>query len=196
MKATTIANIAAAFASIAFASASVQATEGPTTVNVALLDMSSVMSNSMMGQGWNWNMMGNSPNMMGRGWGMMGNGQNGPGPGWGMMGMMGMGMMSIRVDHPTVKAGPVHFAVINWSRAMVHEMLVVAVENPNAPLPYDYGANKVPEEQIKSLGEVDKLEANGSASLDLTLSPGTYLIFCNVEGHYASGMLATLTVTP
>jgi uncharacterized cupredoxin-like copper-binding protein len=79
---------------------------------------------------------------------------------------------------------------------MVHEMLVVAVENPDAPLPYDYGAAKVPEEQIKSMGEVSELAANESGNLDVKLPPGTYLLICNVAGHYASGMVTPLTVTP
>lgn len=177
-----------------------------TNVNVALLDMSSVMSNGMMGmmapgqgmmgEDWNWNMMGSGQGMMGRGWGMMGNGQGMMGNG--MMGRGGgmMGMMSIRIDRSSVKAGSIHFAVTNWSRGMVHEMLVVAVDNPNAPVPYDYGANKIPEEQIKSLGEVDKLEANASGSLDVSLPPGNYLLICNVEGHFAAGMVAPFTVVP
>ena len=151
MKTRTIAGISAALVSLSLIVAPAHAAGDATTVNVALLDMSAVMGNSMMGQGWN---------MMGNGQGMMGHG------------MMGMGMMSIRLDHATVKAGNIHFAVINWSRAMVHEMLLVAAENPNAPLPYDYGAAKVAEEQIKSLGEVDKLEANGSGSLDVKQARG------------------------
>jgi len=167
-----------------FTSSHVDAADDGTTVNVALLDMSSTMGTGMMGRGWG--MMGNGQGMMG-----MGNGQ-----GMMEMGMMGMGMMSIRLDHSNVKAGKIHFAVINWSRAMAHEMLVVAVENPNAPLPYDFSAANVAEEQIKSLGEVDKLEANGSGSLDVNLTAGTYLLFCNVEGHYAGGMFTPLTVTP
>jgi hypothetical protein len=43
--------------------------------------------------------------------------------GMGMMGqgMMGFGMMTIRADVPSVKAGPVTFNVINWSRSVVHK---------------------------------------------------------------------------
>lgn len=181
-----------------------------TQISVALIDVSSVMGNGMMGmmspgQG-NWD-NGNRRGGMGMmssgqgNWDNWGNGMMPHGPGsWGngMMGggATGMGMMSVRLDQSTIKAGKVHFLVTNWSRAMVHEMLVVAVENPNAPLPYDYGAARIPEEQVKVLGEVDALSANGSGTLDLELSSGTYLLLCNVAGHYASGMVASLTVTP
>jgi uncharacterized cupredoxin-like copper-binding protein len=36
--------------------------------------------------------------------------------------------------------------------------------------------------------------ANGSASVKVTLKPGTYTFFCQVPGHRAAGMLGTLTV--
>jgi len=186
--------IAAAILGFSFVTAPVQAAADTATVNVALLDMTSVMGGGMMGmmgsgqgmmgQDWNWNMMGSGQGMMGRG--MMG-------PGWGMM---GMGMMSIRVDQATVKAGDIHFAVTNWSRAIVHEVLVVAVENPSAPLPYDYATGKIPEEQVKSMGEVGELKPNESGAMDVELPPGTYLLICNLAGHYAAGMVTPLTVTP
>jgi plastocyanin len=36
--------------------------------------------------------------------------------------------------------------------------------------------------------------ANGSASVKVTLKPGTYTFFCQVPGHRQAGMLGTLTV--
>jgi len=188
-----------------------RAAEGKTTINVALLDMSAVAGYSMMGPGWSGGAGPGWGGMMGQGW----DGGSGPGPGWGRMmgpgwgggagpgwgGMMGrgqgmMGMMSIRTDQATVKAGEIHFAATNWSRGMIHEMLVIAVDNPNAPLPYDYGTGEVPEKQVKVLGEISELQPNASGSLDLKLAPGSYLLLCTVPGHYAAGMVTPLTVTP
>jgi hypothetical protein len=103
------------------------------TVKVALTDISSAMG---MGPG-------------GHGYGMMDRGM-----GYGMMGpgMMG-GMMAVRTDHSSVKTGTIHFDVTNWSQGIVHELIVVAVDNPQAALPYDYSKAKVAEDQIKVLGD-------------------------------------------
>lgn len=118
------------------------------SVRVALLDISSItpvgmMPYGMMGPG---TMMG--PGMMGAG--MMGQGQGTGNAGPGVIGSgMMMGMMAVRMDQPTVKAGTVAFDVTNWSRSIVHEVLVISVDNPTAPLPYDYAQARVPEEQVK-----------------------------------------------
>jgi uncharacterized cupredoxin-like copper-binding protein len=160
----------------------------------------------MMGYG----MMSPGQGMMGYGWSSPGRGQTGPwpmGPGMmgpGMMGpgMMGpgmmMGMMAVRINQPqpSVKAGAVRFDVTNWSRGMLHEMLVVAVDNPQAPLPYNYSQAKVAEDQVKVLGDTGYLQSGASYTFDLTLTPGSYLLICNVPGHYAAGMVEPLTVTP
>lgn len=159
------------------------------------------------GQGQGPGMQGRGPGQGpgaggGPGWGMMGDSMIGHGMmGWGMMGpggggMMGQGMMAVRLDKPTVKAGEVRFEVANLSRAWRHEMVVVAVDDPNAPLPYDYNTARVPEDKLKVLGEVDELEAGKSGALDVKLEPGSYLLICNLPGHYAAGMVAVFTVTP
>ncbi|QFY63346.1 hypothetical protein FZ934_23995 (plasmid) [Rhizobium grahamii] len=160
------------------------------TVRVALIDISSAMPTGMMGYG----MMG--PGMMGQA-----PGSTTPGGSYGMMGgMMGhgmmMGMMSIRTDKPTVKAGTVTFDVTNWSRSVLHEMLIVPVDSPNAPLPYDYARAQVPEEQVKVLGEAEDIQPSKSKTLEITLPQGSYLLICNLPGHYAAGMVAPLSVTP
>ena len=194
----------AALLMLTSAAAPSMAADGQTTVKVALLDMSSLMPMGVTGYG----MMG--PGMMGPGWwqgqgqgttgpGMMGSGwwqgQGTPNPGMMGYGMMG-GMMSIRVDQPTVKAGVVAFDVTNWSRSVLHEMLVVAVDNPTAPLPYDYPQARVPEDQVKVLGEAADLQPNVSKTFEVTLTPGSYLLICNLPGHYAAGMAVPLSVTP
>lgn len=165
------------------------AAEPSTVVKVALLDMSSVVPAGfgMTGPG----MMG--PGMTGQGsqWtprSPMGYGMMGPG-------MMG-GMMTIRVDAQTVKAGAVAFDVTNWSRSVLHEMLIVAVDGPSAPLPYDYERAVVPEDQVKVIDEAADLEPNATKRLEVTLAAGSYLLICNLPGHYAAGMSVPLTVTP
>ena len=199
--------------------ATLHAADGPVTVKVALVDVSSAMGMGGPGSGWGGGGWGGGRGMMGYGFAPPGteDGQRGgpgwgPGGGWGgrwggggpgmmgsgMMGggMMAGGMMAVRIDQSTVKAGPVHFDVTNWSRGMLHEVLIVAVDHPNAPLPYDYATAKVPEEQVKVLGDTGDMQPNASKTLDVTLAAGSYLLICNVPGHYAAGMVTPLTVTP
>ena len=167
------------------------------TVRVSLIDMT-----AMFGPGTGPG-AGYGPGMMGQGYGMMGQGYGpgygamgqGYGPGYGMMGRGMMGGMSVRTNVTSVKAGKVTFDVTNLSRSIVHEMIVVAVENPNAPLPYDYNTGQIPEKQVKMLGETEEMEPNAEKTIALDLKPGTYLLICNVPGHYAAGMWTPLTVT-
>lgn len=161
-------------------------------MKVSLIDMTAMFGpgsgpgagngpgNGMMGQGY------------GQGYEMMGPGN---GPGYGMMGRGMMGGMTVRTNVTSVKAGNVAFEVTNLSRSIVHEMIVVAVENPNAPLPYDYNTGQIPEKQVKMLGETEEMQPNAEKTITLDLKPGAYLLICNVPGHYAGGMWTPLTVT-
>jgi uncharacterized cupredoxin-like copper-binding protein len=150
----------------------------------------------MMGPGYGrGNGQGNGQNY---GTGMMGQGQGydqGHGRNGGMMGGGMMGGMSLRTNISSVKAGKVTFDVSNLSRSILHEMIVVAVENPNTPMPYDYDNGQIPEKQVKMLGETEEMEPNAEKTITLDLKPGTYLLICNVPGHYAAGMWTSLTVT-
>ncbi len=143
----------------------------------------------MMGPGYG---RGDRQGMMGQGYGQ-GYG-HGYGHGYGRGGGM-MGGMSLRANISSVKAGKVTFEVTNLSRSILHEMIVVAVENANTPMPYDYETGQIPEKQVKMLGETEEMEPNAEKTITLDLKPGTYLLICNVPGHYAAGMWTSLTVT-
>ena len=142
--------------------------ESQTKVKVALLDVSAMagLTGAQTGGNGAW------------GQGMMGYGMMGGMMSGGMMsgGMMGRGMMSIRADQTTAKAGTVVFDVTNWSRSVVHEMVMVAVDSPDAPLPYDYNRWRVMEEQTKVIGESGELSPNTSHSVSLKLAAGSYLL--------------------
>ncbi len=162
----------------------------PATIKVALIDMSAAIGMGMAGRG----MRGGQT--MPDGWGRDGELGGWMGPGMMGHGAMPPGMMSIRTDHASIAAGPVRFDVTNWSKSMLHEMLVVAVDEGAAPLPYDYATGRVVEDQVHVLGETKELPPNASAALDLELPAGTYLLICNLPGHYAAGMATPLAVTP
>ena len=83
---------------------------------------------------------------------------------------------------------------MNWSRSTIHEMVVVAVSSSSSQLPYDYSQAKVREDQVKVIGETPELKPSESKTVQFRLEPGTYFLICNVPGHYAAGMAATLVV--
>lgn len=180
-------------AALAFSS---QAFAESTTIKVSLLDMTSMGGHMMGGGGYGYGrgMMGrggHGPGMMGPdNYGMRGRGGYGPG-----FGMMGHGMMFIRTDHETVKAGMIQFDVTNLSKTEPHEMAVIAVDSLDATLPYDYNTWRVIEKEVKMVGETHEMKPDATKKLELTLAPGSYLLICNLPGHYAAGMVVPLTVT-
>lgn len=114
--------------------------------------------------------------------------------GMGMSADMSKAIMHVTADTASVSAGEVTFEVTNASKSMVHEMLVVKVSDLATQLPYDAATDRIDEDKAGSLGEVSELDAGKSGSLTLKLEPGTYLLFCNLRGHYMAGMWTTITV--
>lgn len=136
-----------------------------------------------------WDKGANSMNMLGHGE-MMGMGM---GMGGKVKGMP-MAPMGIRASSQTISAGEVTFEVTNLSKQMVHEMVISPVKDTKTPLPYDKEGNKVNEDAAGHLGEVAELAPGKKGALKLTLKPGSYILYCNVPGHYALGMWTLLTV--
>jgi len=102
--------------------------------------------------------------------------------------------MGIKLSTDTVPVGDVTFEVTNTSKDTIHEMIVMPLKDPSQVVPYDATMNEVMEDEAGDLGEVSELDPGASGSLTLPLKAGLYLLYCNVPGHFASGMWATLTV--
>ena len=118
-----------------------------------------------------------------------------------MMGKMAMtnmstGMMGITLDQASVPAGTVTFAVTNDSKDIIHEMIVSLVAAGTTELPYLADENRVDEEKAGHLGEVAELDPGKGGALTVDLTPGTYILYCNIPGHFVGGMWTLLTVTP
>ncbi len=103
-------------------------------------------------------------------------------------------MMSIIAIPNIVPAGAVTFNATNRSSDFTHEMILIKVQDRNQQLPYVTADSKVNEDAAGHLGEVPELKPGKSGSLSITLDPGTYMLFCNVPGHYMAGMWTTITV--
>ena len=116
-----------------------------------------------------------------------------------MMGMAGADRMAeapmgVKVDRATVPAGEVEFRVVNTSDDLEHEMIVVPIADTGTPLPYNADTGRFDEDAAGAIGEVPETEAGGKGALVLHLDPGTYMLACNIAGHYAMGMWTLITV--
>ena len=96
----------------------------------------------------------------------------------------------IVTDHPTVTAGRVVFGIRNHA-AMGHEVKVLKSDVDADKLPID-GSAKVSE--AGKVGELLNIGGGASRKLVLDLTPGRYVIVCNIAGHYQLGMRVALEV--
>ncbi len=103
--------------------------------------------------------------------------------------------MRIVVDNVALKPGRVTLHANNQSKTLEHEVLI-ARDNGGAELPFDAAKDRVVESRAHSLGEISELKPGHSGSLTLNLKAGTYVLFCNVPGHYKDGMHVKLVVAP
>lgn len=74
-----------------------------------------------------------------------------------------------------------------------HELIVVRGKQK---LPVKGGRvdEAVLERRHRVLGEISEVPAGRSASKTFVLKAGTYVLFCNIPGHYRAGMRASLIV--
>ncbi|MCL5428746.1 MAG: hypothetical protein M1347_02930 [Chloroflexi bacterium] len=100
--------------------------------------------------------------------------------------------MQLSVD--TSKAGEVTFKIQNDSEVTVHEFVVVQTDTPADELPV--GEDLLVDESLFTpVDEVEDLAAGDNAELTVTLTPGHYVLLCNIAGHFQLGMHADFTVT-
>ena len=76
-----------------------------------------------------------------------------------------------------------------------HNLRVIATDLPPDDLPTSRGA--VDEEQLNVVGSTPDFAAGSIQGVTVEqLSPGNYVLICNVPGHYLSGMRLGFEVTP
>jgi len=102
-------------------------------------------------------------------------------------------------EDATAKAGPTMIEAPNEGK-MEHELVLFKSEMDPAKLPTDANG-EVDEEKLdesseaEEIGEIADVEPGDTKSEEFDLTPGKYVMFCNLPGHYAQGMYGTLTVT-
>jgi uncharacterized cupredoxin-like copper-binding protein len=101
----------------------------------------------------------------------------------------------VQQDASVVPAGTISFRVLNQGPT-THEFIVVRTDRAPDKLPLQRDGLTVNEEApgIDLLDEAEGLDIDDRETLALNLTPGHYVLYCNLEGHYLGGMHAALIV--
>jgi uncharacterized cupredoxin-like copper-binding protein len=102
---------------------------------------------------------------------------------------------SITLDESSAAAGDVTFDVTNDAE-QPHEFVVFKTDLAEDALPTD-DAGDVDEtgEGVELVDEIEDIAPGDTPSLTVTLDAGSYVIICNLPGHYKQGMHTTFTAS-
>ena len=103
---------------------------------------------------------------------------------------------NIGLSSSTAKAGDVTFHLKNAATDITHEFVVVKTDTAAGKLPLGGDGKKVSEDGIEVVDEMEDIEVGKGGDLTVNLTPGHYVLMCNIEDHYKAGMHADLTVVP
>jgi uncharacterized cupredoxin-like copper-binding protein len=96
----------------------------------------------------------------------------------------------------TAKAGNVTISNANNGQ-LVHEMVLAKTQTDPSKLPTTSDGS-VDEAKLEAAGqdagEIADVSPGATKTGKFKLTPGQYVMFCNVPGHYAAGMYGTITV--
>ena len=107
---------------------------------------------------------------------------------------VGLAEWQVTVDVASVASGDVTFNASN-DGGLPHELVVLKTDLEASNLPVE-SATVDEAAAGEVVGEIqpDQLPAGASASATFNLTPGSYVLFCNIPAHYEQGMRTSLTV--
>jgi len=101
----------------------------------------------------------------------------------------------ITLDESSAPAGDVTFDITNDAE-QTHEFVVFKTDLPEDQLPTNADGDVDEEgEGVTHIDEVEDITAGSTESLSVTLDAGSYVVLCNLPGHYRQGMHASFTVS-
>jgi len=102
---------------------------------------------------------------------------------------------SIQATPPTVKGGLVDVTVANAGPS-AHEFLIFRADQAPDALPTgsDGRVDESSDQITKVFDSGDNIAANSSKVFHAALTPGKYVMVCNLPGHYKAGMHEAFTV--
>jgi len=102
--------------------------------------------------------------------------------------------MYMHLSQASATAGTVTFVATNEGQRK-HEFIVLKTDTAAADLPivtFEGESDRIDEEAagVEAVGEIeeDDLGPGASATLNVDLEPGHYVLLCNLKGHYRMGM--------
>lgn len=108
-------------------------------------------------------------------------------------------LRNFSIDAPeTVPAGALTFVAFGEGPSM-HELNIA--ETSIAPTQLPVAADGTIDDQTEHAGfrhvaEAEGIDIGDRAVLRVNLTPGHYVMYCNMEGHYQAGMVKAFEVTP
>lgn len=110
---------------------------------------------------------------------------------------IGMSDYAFSPNDTTTNAGTVRISAPNRGQ-LPHELVLLKTNQSPGSLP-TLSNGEVDEEGleakgVESPGEIEDVDPGKTKSAALKLTPGKYVMICNLPGHYKQGMYGTLTV--
>ncbi len=99
---------------------------------------------------------------------------------------------SITLSSSTGTAGPTTFNITNHGPS-THEFVVIQTDDAPDALPVKNGS--VDESGLTIVDENESVVPGTTVPLSVDLKAGSYVIICNVSGHYEAGMHTGFTVS-
>ncbi len=105
-----------------------------------------------------------------------------------------MNEFSFTPKDPTAKAGKVTIVAPNAGK-LEHELVLFKTDKSPTELPKAAGGSVNEDALNKDLiGELPDVPPGGTKTDSFDLKPGSYVMICNIPGHFSQGMYGTLTV--
>lgn len=102
---------------------------------------------------------------------------------------------SISLDETSGSAGDVTFDIHNDAE-QTHEFVVFKTDLAEDQLPTDdNGDVEETGTGVELVDEAEEIEGGSDTSLSVNLATGSYVVICNLPGHYRQGMHAGFTVS-
>jgi uncharacterized cupredoxin-like copper-binding protein len=99
---------------------------------------------------------------------------------------------SIDLGSSSAPAGSVTFNITNDGPS-AHEFVIVQTDD--APYALPVKDSEVEEDKLTVVDEQEDIAPSTTATLTTDLEAGSYVIICNVTGHYEAGMHTAFTVS-